>query len=69
MSNIGMIIEERSRDIGDFLVGRLIPFAEERHIFWNFVSSSKKKIEHAKKAWQNKTFSMMKGGDTYVPLP
>ena len=32
MSNIGMIIEERSRDIGDFLVGRLIPFRKKRMI-------------------------------------
>ena len=29
MSNIGLIIEERSRDIGDFLVGRLIPFRKK----------------------------------------
>ncbi len=32
MSNLGMIIEERSRDIGDFLVGRLIPFRKKRMI-------------------------------------
>ncbi|WP_108425702.1 pirin family protein [Flagellimonas amoyensis] len=32
MSNIGLIIEERSRDIGDFLVGRLIPFRKKRMI-------------------------------------
>ncbi|MGW9686235.1 pirin family protein [Flagellimonas sp. 2504JD1-5] len=32
MSNIGMIIEERSRDIGDFLVGRFIPFRKKRMI-------------------------------------
>lgn len=32
MSNIGMIIEERSRDIGSFLVGRLIPFRKKRMI-------------------------------------
>ena len=32
MSNIGMIIEERSRDIGDFLVGRLLPFRKKRMI-------------------------------------
>ncbi len=32
MSHIGMIIEERSRDIGDFLVGRLIPFRKKRMI-------------------------------------
>ena len=32
MSNIGLIIAERSRDIGDFLVGRLIPFRKKRMI-------------------------------------
>ncbi|MFT6934104.1 MAG: redox-sensitive bicupin YhaK (pirin superfamily) [Maribacter sp.] len=32
MSNIGLIIEERSRDIGGFLVGRLIPFRKKRMI-------------------------------------
>lgn len=32
MSNLGLIIEERSRDIGDFLVGRLIPFRKKRMI-------------------------------------
>ncbi len=32
MSNTGLIIEERSRDIGDFLVGRLIPFRKKRMI-------------------------------------
>ncbi len=32
MSNTGMIIEERSRDIGGFLVGRLLPFREKRMV-------------------------------------
>lgn len=32
MSNLGMIIEERSRDIGDFLVGRLLPFRKKRMV-------------------------------------
>jgi len=45
------------------------PFPEERHIFWNFVSSSKETIEQAKEAWRNKTFPMMTDDDTYVPLP
>lgn len=45
------------------------PFAEERHIIWNFVSSSKEKIETAKKEWANKTFPMMQNDSTYVPLP
>ena len=32
MSNTELIIEERSRDIGDFLVGRLIPFRKKRMV-------------------------------------
>lgn len=32
MSNTSLIIEERSRDIGDFLVGRLIPFRKKRMV-------------------------------------
>lgn len=32
MSNVNLIIEERSRDIGDFLVGRLIPFRKKRMV-------------------------------------
>lgn len=32
MSNSDLIIEERSRDIGDFLVGRLIPFRKKRMV-------------------------------------
>ena len=32
MSNIGLIIEERSRDLGDFLVGRLLPFRKKRMV-------------------------------------
>jgi redox-sensitive bicupin YhaK (pirin superfamily) len=32
MSNTSQIIEERSRDIGDFLVGRLLPFRKKRMV-------------------------------------
>ncbi|WP_103068303.1 pirin family protein [Aquimarina sediminis] len=32
MSNQGLIIEERSRDIGDFLVGRILPFRKKRMV-------------------------------------
>ena len=45
------------------------PFHEERHIYWNFVSSDKEKIEQAKKHWENKIFPMMANDNTYVPLP
>lgn len=32
MSNTSLIIEERPRDIGDFLVGRLLPFRKKRMV-------------------------------------
>ena len=32
MSNTSLIIEERARDIGDFLVGRLLPFRKKRMV-------------------------------------
>ena len=32
MSNIGLIVEERAADIGNFLVGRLLPFREKRSV-------------------------------------
>ncbi len=32
MSNIGLIIEEKAADIGNFLVGRLLPFRQKRAV-------------------------------------
>ncbi len=32
MSNVGMIIEERAADIGNFMVGRLLPFKQKRTV-------------------------------------
>lgn len=45
------------------------PFAEERNIYWNFVSTSKEKIEIAKEKWKNHEFPKVPEDDTYVPLP
>jgi len=32
MSNVGLIIEERAADIGNFMVGRLLPFRQKRTV-------------------------------------
>lgn len=32
MSNIALVIEERARDIGNFMVGRLLPFRQKRSV-------------------------------------
>ena len=42
----------------------------ERHIFWNFVSSSKERIETAKTDWKNGNFDLIEGDlDEFIPLP
>ncbi len=45
------------------------PFEEERFIYWNFVSSSKEKLEKAKEDWRNKAFPKVPGDSTYVVMP
>ena len=44
-------------------------FPEEHFIYWNFVSSSKEKIEQAKEDWKNHNFPKVPGDDDYVPMP
>lgn len=47
-----------------------IPFPEERYIHWNFVSSSKDKIEKARNDWKNGAFDKVPGDEEdFVPLP
>ncbi len=42
----------------------------ERHIWWNFVSSSKDRIERAKLEWQSGKFGLIPGDDKeFIPLP
>jgi hypothetical protein len=43
---------------------------EERHIYWNFVSSSKERIERAKDDWENGRFPKVPGDEVeFIPLP
>lgn len=44
-------------------------FKTPRHIWWNLVSSSKDKIEAAKKAWKEGSFPMVPGETEFIPLP
>ncbi|MGK6351898.1 pirin family protein [Parapedobacter sp. DT-150] len=45
------------------------PFPEERFIYWNFVSSSREKIEAAKQRWREQRFDPVSGETEFVPLP
>ena len=41
----------------------------ERHIWWNFVSSRRDRIEQAKNDWRDGRFEMVPGEDDFIPLP
>ena len=41
----------------------------ERHIWWNFVSSSSERIEAAKRDWRARRFPEVPGDDGYMPAP
>jgi len=46
------------------------PLEGKRHIFWNFVSSSKERIERAKLDWKEERFQKVPGDETeFIPLP
>lgn len=46
------------------------PLYRERHIWWNFVSSSPERIEQAKEDWKSGRFVKIPGDDEdFVPLP
>jgi len=40
-----------------------------RHMFWNFVHTSRDRIEQAKQDWRDGKFRSVKGDDEYIPLP
>jgi redox-sensitive bicupin YhaK (pirin superfamily) len=40
-----------------------------RHIWWNFVASSKERIEEAKQRWRAQRFAAVPGETEFIPLP
>ncbi len=45
------------------------PLDGPRHLWWNFVSSSKDRIEQAKQDWLDGRFGKVDGDDEFIPLP
>ena len=41
----------------------------ERHVWWNFVSSSRERIEQAKADWKGGRFARIPGETEFIPLP
>jgi redox-sensitive bicupin YhaK (pirin superfamily) len=45
-------------------------FATPRHVFWNFVSSSRDRINQAKEDWKAQRFPLIPGDDEeFIPIP
>ena len=45
------------------------PLDSPRHLWWNFVSSSRARIEQAKSDWKNGRFAPVPGDSEFIPLP
>jgi redox-sensitive bicupin YhaK (pirin superfamily) len=45
-------------------------FATKRYVYWNFVSSSRERIEQAKEDWRAGRFPLVPGDEKeFIPLP
>jgi hypothetical protein len=45
------------------------PFPTPRYIWWNFVASSRERIERAKDRWEQRQFPVVPGETEFIPLP
>ena len=66
--------EGASRSIQATSSARLLLFGGEpldglRHLWWNFVSSSRERIEQAKSDWKAGRFAPVPGDAEFIPLP
>ena len=51
------------------LPSRQLRMVGHRHIRWNFVVSSRGRIEQAKADWRAQKFGSVPGDDEFIPLP
>lgn len=65
----GKTITVRSSDVSRIVVVGGAPLDGERHLFWNFVSSSTERIEQAKQQWREQGFEKIPGETEFIPLP
>jgi hypothetical protein len=66
-SGMAATIEARSESRLMLIGGE--PLDGPRHIWWNFVSSSKDRIEQAKADWNAGRFGQVPGETEFIPLP
>lgn len=63
-------VELSSRDGAHLMLLGGAPLDGERHIYWNFVSSSRERLERAKQDWREGRFGKVVGDEhEFIPLP
>ena len=67
--NQGSKVEFKASEELEFMILGGDVFPETRHIWWNFVSSDKEKIEEAKRKWKNKEYKPVINETEFIPLP
>jgi redox-sensitive bicupin YhaK (pirin superfamily) len=66
----GVLLRLRSERGGRVMLLGGEAFATPRHVWWNFVSSSRERINQAKDDWREGRFSLVPGdSDEFIPLP
>ena len=65
----GMSADLRSTDGAIAMLLGGAPLDGQRFIEWNFVSSSREKIEAAKLAWSEQRMGQVPGETEFIPLP
>ena len=60
----------KSKDGARLMLCGGAPMDGERHVWWNFVSSSRERINEAKRAWRSGEFALPPDDhDEFIPLP
>jgi len=65
----GLEVEIRAAVAARVIVFGGAPLDGERHLWWNFVSSSRERIEQAKQDWRAARFGQVTGETEFIPLP
>jgi redox-sensitive bicupin YhaK (pirin superfamily) len=70
VAGVGQELTIRAIEPSRLLVIGGEPFNEPREMFWNFVSSSKERLDKAKDDWRHGRFAKVHGDDLeFIPLP
>lgn len=65
----GEAVEIRAATVAHAMLFGGEPLLGERHLWWNFVSSSRERIEQAKADWVAGRFGVVPGETEFIPLP